>query len=59
VISAALLHVVLNRLQLVIGYIEMAEKADEPEKRKGFFDRSRKEIEDLKKLLVKKRREEP
>jgi two-component sensor histidine kinase len=58
-ISAKLLHVVLHRLQLILSYIELAEQVDENPKRKEFFDRSRDEIESLKKLLVKKRREDP
>jgi two-component sensor histidine kinase len=50
-ISATLMHKVLNRLQTISGFIELAEVTPEGEKRKDLFARARQEISDLVSLL--------
>jgi hypothetical protein len=46
-ISSELMHLVANRAQNVLGYIELAEIERDPRKRKKWFDRAREELHDL------------
>jgi hypothetical protein len=55
-ISAMLHHKVMNRIQMILGYIDLAEAAEEA-KRKELLDRARREIRDLVTLLNEHRRE--
>jgi len=41
------MHLVANRAQHVLGYIELAEFEPDPRKRKKWFDRAREELHDL------------
>jgi hypothetical protein len=58
-ISADLFHRVMNRLQLILGFIELGEQEPDLAKRKQMFDRAREETDSLKNLLKANRREEP
>ena len=45
------MHLVANRAQNILGYIELAELEPDAKKRKKWFDRARDEIRDLTALL--------
>lgn len=45
------MHLVANRVQTILGYIELAESDPEEANRKQWFDRARTEIHDLAALL--------
>jgi two-component sensor histidine kinase len=55
-ISAKLLHAVKNRLQMVMGYVDLAEAEPDDAKRTKMFERARTEIRDLTKFLEQKQR---
>lgn len=55
-ISGRLLHAVLNRLQLVLGAMDLGEAETDQAKRKELFTRARREIRDLTNLLKANRR---
>jgi hypothetical protein len=41
------MHLVANRAQHILGYIELAEFEPDPRKRQKWFDRAREELHDL------------
>lgn len=50
-ISAKLLHKAMNVLQVIMGWIDLAENQMDPEKRHAAFDRARAAVRSLGELL--------
>lgn len=50
-ISAKLLHAALNKLQLVMSWIDMGDSEVDPEKRHGLMAKARDAVRDVSKLL--------
>lgn len=50
-ISAKLLHAALNKLQLIMSWIDIAEQELDPEKRHKIFQHAREAVRDLANLL--------
>jgi hypothetical protein len=53
-ISAKLLHLVNNRLQRILGYVELVEIERDPEKQAKLFEKVRKEVRSLEEILKAK-----
>lgn len=50
-ISARLLHTVNNRLQRILGYVELLEIETDETKQAKLFEKVRKEVRDLEEIL--------
>lgn len=53
-ISAKLLHKALNGLQIIMGWIDVAEDSPDPEKRRSAFRRARDAVRELSRVLAER-----